>query len=88
MITSSQLMDMVKAKYSLTSDYSLAKKIGCSKSFIYTVRDGTCSMGFDYGLQCAQLLGIDPFKTVASMGVEIATKKHNEASQNLWTKYA
>jgi hypothetical protein len=87
MITSIQLMDMVKAKQGLTSDYSLTKIIGCSKSFIYTVRSTECSMGFEYALHCAEILGLDPLRTLASMGAEIATKKGNENAKQLWLKY-
>ena len=88
MYTSHELMDMVKARYSLASDYSLAKKIGCSKSFIYEVRKGNTHLGFEFSLICGQLLGLDPLQVIASSGIETAQKKHNQDSENLWRQYA
>ncbi|EGA69591.1 putative phage-like protein [Vibrio sinaloensis DSM 21326] len=54
-----ELLDQVKAKYELPSDYKLAQKLGVGRSRLSNWRNGTCSMDWDIAFQIADLLGAD-----------------------------
>ncbi|KLU99018.1 hypothetical protein ABT56_23060 [Photobacterium aquae] len=54
-----ELLDMVKAKYGLTSDYQLAKKLGVSSARVSNWRNMKASLEWDTAFQVADLLGIN-----------------------------
>ena len=51
------LLNRVKAKYGLTSEYQLAKKIGIGEGRLRHWRKETCSMDWDVAFVIADLLG-------------------------------
>ncbi|AOW85107.1 transcriptional regulator [Vibrio mimicus] len=51
------LLDRVKAKYNLTSDYQLSKKLGIGQGRVTHWRKGTCSMDWDVAFLICDLLG-------------------------------
>lgn len=53
------LLDRVKAKYSLTSDYQLAKMIGVGTGRMGNWRKGVCSMDWEIAFKVADLLELD-----------------------------
>ena len=53
------LLDRVKAKYELSSDYKLAQKLSVSRSRLSNWRTGMCSMDWDIAFQVADLLELD-----------------------------
>ncbi|AYC07029.1 transcriptional regulator [Vibrio cholerae] len=53
------LLDRVKAKYNLTSDYQLSKKLGIGQGRVTHWRKGTCSMDWDVAFLICDLLGED-----------------------------
>lgn len=54
-----ELLNRVKVKYSLTSDYQLAKKLGIGQGRLHNWRKGLCSMDWDIAFQVADLLQED-----------------------------
>jgi len=88
MYNSKSLVDLLKARYDLPSDYSVAQKLGCSRSFIYEIRSGRRNLGFDYSLKIADMLGLDTIKVIASAGYEISMSKKQLKHAKLWLKYA
>lgn len=53
------LLDRVKTKFELTSDYQLAKKLGITTSRIGHYRKGRCSMDWDTAFAICDMLGED-----------------------------
>ncbi len=53
------LLDRVKAKYNLTSDYQLSKKLGIGQGRVTHWRKGTCSMDWDVAFKICDMLGED-----------------------------
>lgn len=54
-----ELLDMVKAKYGLTSDYQLAKKLGVSSARVSNWRNMKASLEWETAFQVADLLDIN-----------------------------
>ncbi|KLV10623.1 transcriptional regulator [Photobacterium ganghwense] len=67
MTYTNELLDMVKSKYSLASEYKLAKKLGVSESRLYKWRKELNSMDWDMAFQIADLLGINDQIVVHSL---------------------
>lgn len=88
MYTSVELLDMVKARHRLPSDYAAAKLIGCTQQCVSRIRNNLSFFGADNALVLATLLDFDPFKTVASVQLEAARKRHDERVEKLWEPYA
>lgn len=53
------LLDRVKAKYNLTSDYQLSKKLGIGQGRVTHWRKGTCSMDWDVAFLICDMLEED-----------------------------
>ena len=64
MTYTNELLDMVKSKYGLPSDYKLAQKIGVSRSRLSKWRNELNSMDWDVAFQVADLLEINDQKVV------------------------
>lgn len=58
------LLNRVKAKYELSSDYKLAKKLGIGTGRLANWRSEVCSMDWEVAFQVADLLGLDDQKVV------------------------
>ncbi|KHT64489.1 hypothetical protein RJ45_06165 [Photobacterium gaetbulicola] len=59
-----ELLDMVKAKYSLTSDYQLAKKLGVSSARVSNWRNMKACLEWDTAFQIADMLEMEDQKVV------------------------
>jgi len=59
-----ELLNMVKAKHGLGSDYQLAKKLGVSTARVSNWMKAKCAMDWDTAFQVADLIGIDDQKVV------------------------
>ncbi|MGF1747734.1 transcriptional regulator [Vibrio cionasavignyae] len=53
------LLDRVKTRYELTSEYKLAQKLEVGEGRLRHWRKGTCSMGWDVAFRIADLLDED-----------------------------
>ncbi|MDN3697764.1 transcriptional regulator [Vibrio cortegadensis] len=53
------LLDNVKTKFELTSEYQLAKKLSVGNGRLYNWRKGISSMDWDMAFQVADILGLD-----------------------------
>lgn len=88
MYTSVELLDMVKARYRLPSDYAAAKKLGVTKACTSSIR---CERSFFDATNCiiiAELLELEPLKVIASVQIERAQRLNDEKMVNLWGTYA
>lgn len=54
-----QLLDSVKTKYGLTSDYQLCKKLGVSSSRVGNYRSERSVLDWDIAFQLADMLQVD-----------------------------
>ncbi|OLQ71223.1 transcriptional regulator [Photobacterium proteolyticum] len=59
-----ELLEKVKAKYDLGSDYQLAKKLGVSSARVSNWMKRKNAMDWEVAFQVADLLGIDDQKVV------------------------
>ncbi|MGF1748220.1 helix-turn-helix domain-containing protein [Vibrio cionasavignyae] len=59
MNVTNELLDRVKAKYGLTSDYQLCKKLGVSTSRVGNYRSERSSLDWDIAFQIADMLQVD-----------------------------
>lgn len=88
MYTSVELLDMVKARFRLPSDYAAAKKIGVTKSSISKIRAKGTSFGIDQCIVIAELLEIDPMKIIGSARIEQLERQHDTKYLDMWKHYA
>jgi len=88
MYTSVELLDMVKARYRLASDYAAAKKIGVTTSSISHIRMQRRFFDVNQCVVIAQLLELDPLKVIASAQVERGERMHKPEMVKLWDQYA
>lgn len=51
------LLNRIKAKYELTSEYQLARKLKVSDVRLYNWRKGRCGMDWDVAFKIADMLG-------------------------------
>mgnify|MGYP000206044542 CR=1 FL=1 len=58
------LLNRVKAKYDLTSEYQLARKLRVSDVRLYNWRKGRCGMDWDIAFKIADMLGESDQKVV------------------------
>ncbi|MGF1786450.1 transcriptional regulator [Photobacterium swingsii] len=59
-----ELLNMVKAKYDLSSDYQLAKKLGVSTARVSNWKKGKNNLDWNTAFYVADLLGINDQKVV------------------------
>ncbi len=64
MTYTNELLDMVKDRYSLTSDYKLAQKLDVSRSRLSKWRNELNSMDWEIAFKIADLLNLDDQKVV------------------------
>lgn len=85
METTNQLLDAIKARYGLPSDYALAAKVGITRSGISGYRHGRTKLGDEQALKVAELLELDEGYVLACMEAE---RTHSEAARRAWEKLA
>jgi ribosome-binding protein aMBF1 (putative translation factor) len=68
-------LDAVKAAYSLTSDYQLAKKMSESSNRISSYRVGRTFMDDDMAIKIAYLLDLNPLTVLADAHIEREEKR-------------
>ncbi|WP_413114081.1 transcriptional regulator [Thaumasiovibrio sp. DFM-14] len=62
-----ELMEMVKARFAIESDYKLAQKLGVSRSRVSLWRNERNGMDWDVAFHIADMLGIDDQKVVINL---------------------
>lgn len=80
-----ELLDAVKNRYGLPSDYALAKRLGMSSERISKYRTRGGALAEDNALKVAQLLELDEGYVLACMEAERA---HSTAAKRAWEKLA
>lgn len=77
-------LDAVKAAYSLTSDYQLAKKLGENTSRISMYRTNGSVMNDDMAIKIAFLLDKNPLAVLADAHIELETKRGDTNLVMFW----
>lgn len=85
MHTTNELLDQVKAKHHVTSDYKLALFLGMSKQSMTNYRHGRTSLSDPIAERVAELLDLDPGYVAACMQSE---RSATEQSKRLWANVA
>ncbi|ABG40485.1 hypothetical protein Patl_1967 [Paraglaciecola sp. T6c] len=88
MYKSMQLIDMLRHKYRLRSDNTVAKKLGVSRSAVSRYRNQTGSIDDKLAVEIAEMLSLDPFEVIASMRCERAARNNCPKDISFWRKYA
>jgi plasmid maintenance system antidote protein VapI len=88
MYTSIELLDMLKGKQRLPSDYAAAKVLGVTTSSISKIRIGRSEFGIDAAVKVAEILELDPLKIIGCTRIQQAQKQHDKKAILLWLKYA
>lgn len=78
MHTTQTLLDSIKAKKGIPSDYALASFLGVSKQKISQYRRGDYCLGDDRARFLADELGLDRGEVLLSIHAERAKKQHDE----------
>lgn len=77
-------LDAVKAAYSLTSDYQLAKKLGENTSRISMYRTNGSVMNDEMAVKIAYLLDKNPLTVLSDAHIEYETKRGNDSLVMFW----
>lgn len=85
METTTKLLDQVKVRYGLPSDYALAAKLEVTRAGISSYRTGRSHLGDDAALKVAELLELDAGYVLASMEAERA---QTDAARKVWEQAA
>lgn len=83
MQTTIDFLDALKARHSLHSDYSVAKKLGVTRTSISNYRSKRSFFDNDTAIRVARLLDIDPGFVVACCHLERAKSDDEKA---VWTR--
>jgi len=70
MNTTNQYLDAVKARYSLASDYAIAKKLGLSPNSVRNYRRGITTMDENVSYLVAEMLEISPEQVIVAAQIE------------------
>lgn len=81
---SAELMDALKAKMGITSDYALAKKLGLRTARISAYRHGKEKPDFYICVKAGIFLNLDPVKIAAEIELE---KEKNEERRGFWRDF-
>ena len=79
------LLDRYADKFGLTTNYQIAKHLGCSQATIRNYRNHKTKMDPTTCVQVAEALRIDPMMVIAKMRLEAA---NNDREIGVWAKYA
>lgn len=85
METTTQLLDKVKSRYHLPSDYALAKRLGMSSERISKYRRKGGALAEENALRVAELLELDEGYVLACMEAERA---QSDAARKAWERLA
>lgn len=77
-------LDAVKAAYSLTSDYQLAKKMSENSNRISSYRVGRTFMDDDLAIKIAYLLDLNPLTVLADAHIEREEKRGSVNLVTFW----
>lgn len=80
-----ELLDQVKLRHCLPSDYALAKLMGWTPQRVSNYRTGTRTLGEEPALQVAAALGVEPGYVLAIVASERA---ESEAGREAWERAA
>lgn len=75
-----EFLDAVKARHSLTSDYSLAPILGVTKQEVSKLRNSKAFLGDQTAIQVAKLLEIDPAEVLSAVHAERAKTPAEKAA--------
>ena len=73
------LLDAVKSRYMLTSDYQLAAKLGSTRGAVSMYRTGERYLDDFTALKVAKLLDMPEIKVIATANAERAKRPHEKA---------
>lgn len=76
-----QLLDAIRARRNLPSDYAAAALLGLTRSQVSRYRNGKDFMGDEVAQRAASLLDLDPAQVVAAVHAERAT---DPQTRQLW----
>ncbi len=79
-----EYIDALKAAYSLTSDYQVAKKLGESSSRISLYRSNISVMHDEMAVKLAYLLDMNPLTVLADAHIEYEMKRGNDSMVIFW----
>jgi predicted transcriptional regulator len=84
-----ELLDAVKARREITSDYALAKVLGITQQAVSSYRAGNSAISDDVALTVAEILQIHPLQVIAAANAERAkTPEQKERWMNLMEKFS
>ncbi len=81
---SAELMDALKAKIGVSSDYALAKKLGVNQARISAYRHGKEKPDFYICVKAGIFLNLDPARIAAEIELE---KEKNEEKRGFWRDF-
>lgn len=82
MNTTIELLDAVKARRGLASDYALAKVLGVTQQAVSGYRAGNSAISDDVALTVAEILQLHPLQVIAAANAERAKTAEQKAR---WT---
>jgi transcriptional regulator with XRE-family HTH domain len=85
MHTPAELLDAIRERHNLPSDYAVAKTMGVPRQLVSRWRQGHGGMSDDHAARVAELLGLDPGHVLARLYAERATSDH---ARSLWLDLA
>lgn len=83
--TTTEFLDLVKARHGLSSDYALADKLGLTRSMVSAYRNGKRMLGDESAMRVAELLELDPGFVLACVEAE---RSHSPAIRAAWENLA
>lgn len=84
-MNTNQLLDAVKDRFNIPSDYALAPKIGVTRAMVSRYRNRAESLSDDKAMLVADLLELDPGYVLNCMNAERAK---TEAAKAAWERAA
>jgi hypothetical protein len=85
MKTPAEFLDLIRARYSLPSDYAVAQLLGVNRQLVSKWRQGHGGMGDDHALRVAQLLELDVGHVLARLYAERAP---SDETRSVWLDLA
>lgn len=79
------LLDRYAQAEGITTDYAIAKSLGCSQSTIHNYRKQKTKMDATTAVQLAERLGLDPLMVIAKVTTE---RNPNTRVRDVWGKYS
>ena len=84
-----QLLDDVKAKLGLPSDYAAAKALDVTRSTVSAWRNGKATFDEDSCFRVAEILGLSPFEIITAVNVERARdERHRLMWSTAWENFS